>query len=100
MTTVRSLQLQWQDVNAHKTRINHMCKQQKAIKGLKVGGGQNAINTTSSTGVTGTPNVEDLRNVPSSGAPQNIIQHDIIVQNYPEEELAVCPKVISDEIIV
>ena len=56
-------QRQCQDVEINKmpistiSRINYMCKKQKAIKGLKFGDRQNTINAAISTGVLDGPNM-------------------------------------------
>ena len=61
------LQRQWHDVEVFKmpisaiSRINYMCKRQKAVKGLKFGDRQNLINNSISTGVyDSAPNPEQF----------------------------------------
>ena len=60
---------------------------------------QNIINATIRTGVIDVPNVQELYNVSSLDTPQNIIQHEVIVEENRDEEPAVHPENITDEII-
>lgn len=64
MTTRRILQRQWQDSEVVKmpvsviSRANHAHKQQKAVKGFKLGNRQNLIDESIRIGVTDYPNLE------------------------------------------
>ena len=86
LTTGRMLQRQWKDVEVYKmpisaiSRINCMCKRQKAAKGLKFGDRQNLINDAIRAGVEDTAlNPEHLHNIPNPRANINAIHHDILV---------------------
>ena len=64
----------------------------KDIQRLKFGDRQNSIDVAISTGV-------ELHNVPGPDTLQNIIQYEIIVEDYRNEEPAGHPETICNEII-
>ena len=64
------------------SRINYMCRQQKAVKGMKFGDLQNSIDDAIRTGVIeDNPATDSLYNIPNTDVSTNAIQHDLLVKN-------------------